>query len=50
MTMALADRGIEAISYTGSQVGIITDTSHGKAKIIEVKGDRVRESLSQGTV
>ena len=50
MTMALADRGIEAISYTGSQVGIITDTSHRKAKIIEVKGDRVRESLSEGKV
>jgi aspartate kinase len=50
MTMALADRGIEAISFTGSQVGIITDTSHRKAKIIEVKGDRVRQSLSEGKV
>jgi len=50
MTMALADRGIEAISYTGSQVGIITDTAHRKAKIIEVKGDRVRDSLSDGRV
>jgi aspartate kinase len=50
MTMALADRGIEAISFTGSQVGIITDTAHRKAKIVEVKGDRVRQSLSQGKV
>jgi aspartate kinase len=50
MTMALADRGIEAISFTGSQVGIITDTAHRKAKIIEVKGDRVRQSLSEGKV
>ncbi len=50
MTMALADRGIEAISFTGSQVGIITDTSHRKAKILEVKGDRVRQSLSEGKV
>jgi len=50
MTMALADRGIEAISYTGSQVGIITDTAHRKAKIVEVKGDRVRQSLSEGKV
>ena len=50
MTMALADRGIEAVSYTGSQVGIITDTTHRKAKIIEVKGDRVRQSLSEGKV
>ena len=50
MTMALADRGIDAISYTGSQVGIITDTAHRKAKILEVKGDRVRQSLSEGKV
>ncbi len=50
MTMALADRGIDAISFTGSQVGIITDTAHRKAKIIEVKGDRVRQSLSEGKV
>ncbi len=50
MTMALADRGIEAISFTGSQVGIITDTSHRKAKIVEVKGDRVRKALAEGKV
>ncbi len=50
LTMALHERGIEAISYTGSQVGIITDTAHRKAKILEVKGDRVRESISQGKV
>jgi aspartate kinase len=50
MTMALFDRGIEAISFTGSQVGIITDTAHRKAKIMEVKGDRVRQSLSEGKV
>jgi aspartate kinase len=50
MTMALLDRGIDAISFTGSQVGIITDTAHRKAKIVEVKGDRVRQSLSEGKV
>jgi aspartate kinase len=50
MTMALFDRGIEAISFTGSQVGIITDTAHRKAKIVEVKGDRVRQSLAEGKV
>jgi aspartate kinase len=50
MTMALLDRGIDAISYTGSQVGIITDTAHRKAKIVEVKGDRVRASLAEGKV
>jgi aspartate kinase len=50
MTMALADRGIDAISFTGSQVGIITDTAHRKAKIVEVKGDRVREAMADGKV
>ena len=48
--MALADLGIEAKSFTGSQAGIVTDTAHGKAKIIEVKGDRVREALASGKV
>src|SRR5690606_31692179 len=50
MTMALLDRGIDAISFTGSQVGIITDTSHRKAKIVEVRGDRVRDAIRQGKV
>ncbi len=50
MTMALANLGIDAISFTGSQVGIITDNVHRKAKIVEVKGDRVREALAQGKV
>lgn len=50
MTMALADRGIDAISFTGSQVGIITDTVHRKAKIVEVKGDRVRKAIAEGKV
>src|SRR5689334_18888549 len=50
LTMALADLGIDAVSFTGSQVGIITDTVHGKAKILEVKGDRVRAALAEGKV
>ena len=50
MTMALADRGIDAISFTGSQVGIITDTVHRKAKIVQVKGDRVRKAIADGKV
>lgn len=50
ITMALHDRGVEAISFTGSQVGIITDTAHRKAKIVEVKGDRVRDALADGKV
>jgi aspartate kinase len=48
--MALAGVGVEAVSFTGSQVGIITDTIHTKAKILEVKGDRVRQALSEGKV
>lgn len=48
MSMALAAEGCPAISYTGSQCGIITDNSHNDARILEVKGDRVRESLAEG--
>ncbi len=50
LCMALADQGIEAVSFTGSQVGIITDTVHTKAKILEVRGDRVRAALAEGKV
>ncbi|NBO79685.1 MAG: aspartate kinase [Actinobacteria bacterium] len=50
LCMALHDVGIDAVSFTGSQVGIITDTVHGKAKILEVKGDRVRAAIGEGKV
>ena len=50
LCMALHDVGCDAVSFTGSQVGIITDTSHTKAKILEIKGDRVREALLAGKV
>lgn len=50
LSMALAGIGVDAVSFTGSQVGIITDTIHTKAKILEVKGDRVREALNEGKV
>jgi aspartate kinase len=50
LVMALAGLGVDAVSYTGSQAGIITDTTHQKARIIEVKGDRLRESLAAGRV
>jgi aspartate kinase len=50
LCMALADLGIDAMSFTGSQAGIITDTTHGRAKIVEVKGDRIRDSLADGVV
>jgi hypothetical protein len=48
LSMALSGEGCPAISFTGSQCGIITDTSHNDARILEVKGDRVREALAAG--
>ncbi|HYD11104.1 MAG TPA: aspartate kinase, partial [Acidimicrobiales bacterium] len=45
-----ADLGIEAESFTGSQAGIITDTDHTKAKIVEVRPDRIRDCLAAGKV
>ena len=50
LCMALADFGVPAVSFTGSQAGIITTTEHSRAKIIEVKGDRLREALAEGKV
>ena len=50
LVMALHDLGIDAASYTGSQAGIITDATHTKAKILEVRGDRLRAALSAGKV
>src|SRR6201747_2346494 len=43
--MAINDLGHRAISLTGSQAGIVTDTSHTKARILEVRADRIREAL-----
>ena len=45
-----ADVGVAAESFTGSQAGILTDTTHTKAKILEVRADRVREALAAGRV
>ncbi|HVP39212.1 MAG TPA: aspartate kinase [Candidatus Saccharimonadales bacterium] len=50
LAMALRLEGVEAISFTGSQSGIITDTAHGRARIQEVRGDRIREELARGRV
>ncbi|HWS47839.1 MAG TPA: aspartate kinase [Acidimicrobiia bacterium] len=50
LSMAVEDLGQPAVSFTGSQAGIVTDTEHGKAKIIEVRGDRIRDALAQGKV
>jgi aspartate kinase len=48
--MVINDLGHEAISLTGSQAGIVTDTSHTKARIMEVRADRIREALDQDKI
>src|SRR5881275_2998404 len=48
--MAINDLGHRAISLTGSQAGIVTDTSHTKAKIIDVRADRIREALNNDLI
>jgi aspartate kinase len=50
LAIALNARGCRAASYTGSQAGIITDTQHGRAKIVEIRPARIRESLQAGNV
>jgi aspartate kinase len=48
--MAIHDLGHEAISLTGSQAGIVTDTVHGKAKIVDVRARRIHEALDQDKI
>lgn len=50
LCMALADLGVAASSFTGSQAGIITDTDHTRAKILEIHPDRILEAIKQGSV
>jgi aspartate kinase len=50
VAMAIADLGTDAISLTGSQAGIVTDTVHGKAKIVEVKAHRIHAALDEDRV
>jgi aspartate kinase len=50
LSMAIIDQGRGAISFTGSQAGIRTDTSHGRARIVEVRARRVREAIENGRV
>jgi aspartate kinase len=50
LAITLNSRGIPAVSYTGSQAGILTDSSHGSAKILDIQGTRVRDSLAEGRV
>ncbi len=48
--MAINDLGHRAISLTGSQAGIVTDTSHTKARILDVRGDRIRQGLDEDRI
>ena len=50
LCMALHDLGIASASFTGSQAGIITDTDHTKAKIVDIRADRLRQALGEGKV
>src|ERR1700755_489257 len=50
MSMALSDLGVPAISFTGSQAGVMTDGSHSAARIVDVRPIRVREELDRGRI
>lgn len=50
MSMALSDLGVPAISFTGSQAGVMTDDSHSQARIVDVRPVRVREELERGRI
>jgi aspartate kinase len=50
LAMAIANLGHQARSYTGSQAGVITDSSHGKARIIDITPGRIRSALDEGAI
>jgi len=50
LSMELRGRGINARSFTGRQVGIMTDSAHTKARIARVTADRIKEALKQGVI
>ncbi|HEX9376603.1 MAG TPA: aspartate kinase [Actinomycetota bacterium] len=50
LAIAINERGHRAASYTGSQAGIITDSRHGNAKIIDVRPGRILEAVEQGNI
>jgi aspartate kinase len=50
LAMAISNLGHEARSFTGSQAGVITDSSHGRARIIDVAPGRIREALDEGAI
>lgn len=50
LAMAIQELGYEAISLTGSQVGIITDTAHTRARIVKIEADKLRQELKKGKI
>lgn len=50
LAMAISNLGQEARSFTGSQAGVITDSKHGKARIIDVTPGRIQEALNEGAI
>jgi aspartate kinase len=50
LAMAIHKLGFKAISFTGAQVGIITDKNHTKARIIKINADRIRRALKEGQI
>jgi aspartate kinase len=50
LAMAIHDLGRNAVSFTGSQAGIVTDATHGKARIVEMRADRLLAALEDGKI
>jgi aspartate kinase len=50
LAMAIANLGLDGRSFTGSQAGVITDSSHGKAKIINITPGRIQAALAEGAI
>ncbi|GAB3587582.1 aspartate kinase [Calidifontibacter terrae] len=50
LSMAIANLGHSARSYTGSQAGVITDDSHGSAKIIDIRAGRIQQAIESGHI
>src|SRR5712671_3602449 len=50
LAMAIATLGLEARSFTGSQAGVITDATHGRARIIDIRPSRIAEALADGAI
>jgi aspartate kinase len=50
LAMAISNLGHEARSFTGSQAGVITDSAHGRARIIDVSPGRIQEAIKEGAI